>query len=479
MHFKQITALCCALFCVSSTAASAVNQQTAGGPAEFEANLSSHHVQVNGEPVNPQAYLIAGHNFYKLRDIAYLLSGTSVSFDLTWDNDSATIDILPGNSYTEVGGEMCVTPVESPVAQHSTSNITLNGENVLIEGYCISGNNYYKIADLASELGFQALFDNDTYTVNIVTPELEMEDPPEMDVLPLSDTEIETGTELSSDTQTDSDSDDTDSDGETDASSNDKDTDSETDVSSDDTKPSSHHRPARDPELGDESDVNSDTDPDEETELPTEPEREPRVSQLDGVRTVIVDAGHGGGDLGAQNIKLGLDEKHVNLYVAEYLKEYLEDAGVKVIMVRDRVEEGEDLTLRGDVMTEYVDTVDLFFGLHHNAATTEARGAQVLAQIADEDTEDGPSKILAEELNKEYEKLGLTVRKIWFRHGDNGDYYYTNRKAAELQITAVISEFCFIDNEEDVKFIDSEEDWQAEAHALCAAILRYFEQVEY
>ena len=45
------------------------------------------------------------------------------------------------------------------------------------------------------------------------------------------------------------------------------------------------------------------------------------------------------------------------------------------------------------------------------------------------------------------------------------DYYYTNRAAAALNIPALTSEFCFIDNEEDQKFIDSEEDWQKQARA--------------
>ena len=51
--------------------------------------------------------------------------------------------------------------------------------------------------------------------------------------------------------------------------------------------------------------------------------------------------------------------------------------------------------------------------------------------------------------------------------------------ASALGIPALTSEFCFIDNEEDQKFIDSEEDWQAEALAQFHAIMRYFEQVEY
>ena len=73
----------------------------------------------------------------------------------------------------------------------------------------------------------------------------------------------------------------------------------------------------------------------------------------------------------------------------------------------------------------------------------------------------------------------VPIRQVVFREGSNGDYYYTNRVASALGIPALTSEFCFIDNEEDQKLIDSEEDWQAEALAQFHAIMRYFEQVEY
>ena len=115
--------------------------------------------------------------------------------------------------------------------------------------------------------------------------------------------------------------------------------------------------------------------------------------------------------------------------------------------------------------------------LHHNAANTTARGAEILAQIADKNG--GPTKILAQALLDEYEKLGVPIRQIVFREGSHGDYYYTNRAAAALNIPALTSEFCFIDNEEDQKFIDSEEDWQKQARAQCNAILYYFTQVQY
>ena len=73
----------------------------------------------------------------------------------------------------------------------------------------------------------------------------------------------------------------------------------------------------------------------------------------------------------------------------------------------------------------------------------------------------------------------MPIRSVVFKEGSNGDYYYTNRAAAALFIPAVTSEFCFIDNAEDQKFIDSESDLRAEARAQFNAIEYYFTQVEY
>ena len=52
-------------------------------------------------------------------------------------------------------------------------------------------------------------------------------------------------------------------------------------------------------------------------------------------------------------------------------------------------------------MKQYAASADLFFSIHHNAANTTARGAEILAQIADKNG--GPTKILAQALLNEYE----------------------------------------------------------------------------
>ena len=520
--------------------------------------VSDHKVQVNGQAVKPQAYNIGGYNYFKLRDIAYMLRGTSSSFDVTWDSVNQAINIISGATYTAVGGEMTVASVSSIRVQESTAKLLLDGSGISIKGYNINGNNYYKIADMSAAIGFSVAFESTSRTVQITTPaqspdpepapEPDPEDPEETFVTGVYRVKVDTtlsvrsgpgltypvvgrlsnGDEIIVDSLSGGWAHIKDEGGSAsqycsaDYLTRVRDYTSETEPEEPeepfspgiyqvkvDTTLSVRSGPGTsyaivgilsngdqvvvdqmedgwahlmDTEKGTGRYCSADyltrvRDYDSSEGTPEDPVEPPRTSHLDGVMTVIIDAGHGGIDGGAHNADMSLDEKHINLYVAQYLEQYLEDAGVRVIMVRDTLEEGSSLTLRGQVMEQYASSADLFFSIHHNAANTTARGAEALAQIADKNG--GPSKLLAEALLEEYEKLGVPIRSVVFKEGSNGDYYYTNRAAAALFIPALTSEFCFIDNEEDQKFIDSDADLQAEARAQYNAIMYYFSQVEY
>ena len=520
--------------------------------------VSDHKVQVNGQAVKPQAYNIGGYNYFKLRDIAYMLRGTSSSFDVTWDSVNQAINIISGATYTAVGGEMTVASVSSIRVQESTAKLLLDGSGISIKGYNINGNNYYKIADMSAAIGFSVAFESTSRTVQITTPaqspdpepapEPDPEDPEETFVTGVYRVKVDTtlsvrsgpgltypvvgrlsnGDEIIVDSLSGGWAHIKDEGGSAsqycsaDYLTRVRDYTSETEPEEPeepfspgvyqvkvDTTLSVRSGPGTsyaivgilsngdqvvvdqmedgwahlmDTEKGTGRYCSADyltrvRDYDSSEGTPEDPVEPPRTSHLDGVMTVIIDAGHGGSDIGAHNADMSLDEKHINLYVAQYLEQYLEDAGVRVIMVRDTLEEGSSLTLRGQVMEQYASSADLFFSIHHNAANTTARGAEALAQIADKNG--GPSKLLAQALLEEYEKLGVPIRSVVFKEGSNGDYYYTNRAAAALFIPALTSEFCFIDNEEDQKFIDSDADLQAEARAQYNAIMYYFSQVEY
>ena len=534
MHFRKIAAALCAVLSVTLASAAAASPKVA---------VSDHKFMVNGKAVTPQAYNVDGYNYFKLRDVAYLLSDTTAPFNVTWTpSQSSVINLISGQKYQKVGGELSASTLSSLKVSASTFKVLLNGSAVSFRGYLINDNNYYSIADIADAIGFEAGWDNATRTVKLTTPaptpepvfttglyevnvsssltvrsgpattypsvgQLSKGDKVVVDSLAngwahLMDTSAGTSRYVSAAYLKRL----SDYDGKTEpdepfttgwyrvnvesklavrasASSTAKKVgqlSANAEVVVDSLANGWAHLMDTSKGTGRYVSANylvrvrdysaSEGEPDD----PVEP---PRTSQIDGRMTVIIDPGHGGSDVGATSVDKVYDEKHINLSVAKYLQSYLESAGVNVIMVRDTLEEGSDLTLRGEVMERYQDTADLFFSVHHNAANTTARGAEALAQVADKNG--GPTKLLAEKLLEEYRALGVPIRSVVFREGSHGDYYYTNRAAASLYIPALTSEFCFIDNAEDQQFIDSEEDLQAEARAQYNAIMYYFTQVEY
>ena len=110
-----------------------------------------------------EAYKIDGNNYFKLRDIAYILNGTKSQFEVGYANGA--ISLTQGMRYTEVGGEFVIPPDFGKVgygeekATLSNDSISLNGQKVSPLAYKINGNNYFKLRDLGELLGFVVDFD--------------------------------------------------------------------------------------------------------------------------------------------------------------------------------------------------------------------------------------------------------------------------------------------------------------------------------
>jgi N-acetylmuramoyl-L-alanine amidase len=94
--------------------------------------------------------------------------------------------------------------------------------------------------------------------------------------------------------------------------------------------------------------------------------------------TVVIDAGHGGHDAGAVGLTLGTMEKDLNLSVALGLAEQICEKypEVKVILTRDS-DVFLPLQKRADVVNKCKDNAKLFISIHTNAADNRnARGAE-------------------------------------------------------------------------------------------------------
>ncbi len=113
---------------------------------------TSSKVLVNGSYVDFDAYNIEGNNYFKLRDIAKVLSGGKGQFEVSWDG--RTINLLKGQAYTVVGGELEKGLAEIKHIVDNTSPIYIDGLEASLKAYTINDNNYFKLRDLGEALGF-------------------------------------------------------------------------------------------------------------------------------------------------------------------------------------------------------------------------------------------------------------------------------------------------------------------------------------
>ncbi len=101
----------------------------------------------------------------------------------------------------------------------------------------------------------------------------------------------------------------------------------------------------------------------------------PDFAHLTGVRTIVIDPGHGGDDIGAQSPG-GTKEKDLTLQVARRLRAAIESRmGLRVLMTREA-----DENVPPDKRTAFANNnkADLLISLHANASLAPAlRGAQV------------------------------------------------------------------------------------------------------
>jgi len=125
-------------------------------------------VVVNGASVAFDAYNINGNNYFKLRDVAKVVLGSEKQFAVTWDGEKSSINLVSGQPYETVGGELAKGDGKTKTATLNTSKIYKDGAEVALGAYTINGNNYFKLRDLGKEFNFGIGWDgaNNCITIN-------------------------------------------------------------------------------------------------------------------------------------------------------------------------------------------------------------------------------------------------------------------------------------------------------------------------
>ncbi|BBB93473.1 MAG TPA: N-acetylmuramoyl-L-alanine amidase [Methylomusa anaerophila] len=188
-------------------------------------------------------------------------------------------------------------------------------------------------------------------------------------------------------------------------------------------------------------------------------------------KVIIVDAGHGGIDPGAN--RPGVLEKEINLAVALMLKDILNQSGAKVVLSRQtdidlstecdnekvRGRYHRDLTARVEMAEE--SDADLFISIHANAvANAQRRGAEVFYYAKSE-----PSKVLSNSIQTELGKITPAASAA-----STADYFVLRRN----KIPAALVEIGYITNKEECALLQSPEYQQKLAAAIAKGIDNYY-----
>ncbi|MGN1001447.1 MAG: hypothetical protein ACI4PC_01630 [Oscillospiraceae bacterium] len=129
---------------------------------------------VDGEAVEgAEIYNINGSNYFKLRDIAILLNGTEAQFSVDYDEATNTMIVNTGKAYTAIGGELASGTDKSASTVKSSQALVIDGKTInmsaAMSAYNIGGNNFFKLRDLGTALGFTVDYDEATNTMVITS----------------------------------------------------------------------------------------------------------------------------------------------------------------------------------------------------------------------------------------------------------------------------------------------------------------------
>lgn len=200
------------------------------------------------------------------------------------------------------------------------------------------------------------------------------------------------------------------------------------------------------------------------------------ISPKRPLRTILIDPGHGGKDVGAVN---GKDyEKDLNLAVALRLATQLRDKGFKVYMTRNM-----DTEISLDKRTQFSDRIqaDLFVSIHCNSASATVNGLETYIATPKNDPNFGVSTITNESCpaNK-YDKANAylayyTQRELLQKVGmtDRGvrrKRFYVIRNT---NCPSMLIEIGYITNTAELAKLKTPDQQQKIADAITEGILKY------
>lgn len=184
---------------------------------------------------------------------------------------------------------------------------------------------------------------------------------------------------------------------------------------------------------------------------------------------VLIDSGHGGIDPGKVGVN-GAYEKDINLSIALFLKDILEDSGCEVVMTRetdtglysesDSNKKTADLKKRVELMNS--EHPNAIVSIHQNSFTQESsKGAQVFYQSSSDE-----GKKFAEIMQEQMAVLDETNKRV---AKPNSDYYILKNS----KDVAIIVECGFLSNSQEAGLLVTKDYQEKVAKAVAKGVVNY------
>lgn len=190
-----------------------------------------------------------------------------------------------------------------------------------------------------------------------------------------------------------------------------------------------------------------------------------RVKRMPARPVIVIDAGHGGKDLGAKCPDPQTEEKALNLQTALILNQLLQRMGYQTIMTR-----AEDffvpLKLRADFANSNRATI--FVSVHYNSAPSkQAEGVEVYYYESEENKpRTAQSKVLAQ---KVLDKV-ITSTNMKSRGVKNGNFAVIR----ETRMPAILIEGGFMTNDKELSRLRDPAHIQLMAESIANGVREYF-----
>ena len=182
-----------------------------------------------------------------------------------------------------------------------------------------------------------------------------------------------------------------------------------------------------------------------------------KPSQISNLFTVVIDAGHGGSDVGAT--RNNIYEKDITLKIAKLVEKKLNQKNVKTYMVREK-DKTVSLAERCDFSNEK--KPDIFVSIHVNSSTNEnIKGIETHWYKSDSLNY---ANCVHKEMQKKIKKWNTNDRGLF-----NSKFYVINHTEAP----AILCEIGFISNKEERDEITKAERQEETAEAIADGIYNY------